>query len=70
MIKEADNLENYPQIKEFLDKKEILDITPLKSRWRRENVILKVDCKSGRYVFKMIKGNDKVDEIERVNYLN
>ena len=69
MIKEADNLENYPQIKEFLDKKEILDITPLKSRWRRENVILKVDCKSGRYVFKMIKGNDKVDEIERVKIL-
>ena len=69
MIKEADKFESYPKIKEFLSKKGILGITPLKSRWRKENVILRVDCKSGRYVFKRISGNDKVDEIERVKIL-
>ncbi|MCX6750448.1 MAG: hypothetical protein NTZ83_03250, partial [Candidatus Pacearchaeota archaeon] len=60
---------NYPRISEFVDEKEIQSVTRLKSVWRKENLLLKLSCLKGNYVFKQINNDEKTGEMERVKVL-
>lgn len=59
----------YPKIYEFLMDKEIIDEEKLDSKWRKENLILRIKCKKGDYVLKVISNRDKLDEMERIKLL-
>ena len=59
-------LREFPETYDFLERKEILGIERLDSLWRKENLLLKIDCLDGDYVFKKINGEEKQSEIERV----
>jgi len=56
----------YPHINIFLGRNEILSIERLYSIWRKENLLLKVNCYGGKYVFKQINGADKMLEAEKM----
>ena len=59
-------LREFSETYDFLERKEILGIERLDSLWRKENLLLKVDCLEQSYVFKKINGEEKQSEIERV----
>jgi len=59
-------ISQYPHINIFLCRNEIWDIERLYSIWRKENLLLKVNCYSGKYVFKQINGPDKMLEAEKM----
>lgn len=56
----------YPHINIFLSRNEILSIERLYSIWRKENLLLRVNCYGGKYVFKQINGPDKMLEAEKM----
>jgi len=53
---------HYPHINIFLGRNEICSIERLYSIWRKENLLLKISCYGGKYVFKQINGPDKMLE--------
>ena len=59
-------ISQYPHINIFLGRNEICSIERLYSIWRKENVLLKVNCYGGVYVFKQINGPDKMLEAEKM----
>jgi thiamine kinase-like enzyme len=59
----------YPHIHVFLNRNEICSIERLYSIWRKENLLLKLNCYSGKYVFKQINGADKMLEAEKMREL-
>jgi len=63
------SLSDYPRISEFLNEKRILSISILDSVWRKENLLLKLSCLKGNYVFKQINNDEKTGEMERVKIL-
>jgi len=52
----------------FFAEKRMSRIERIESIWRKENVLLKVFCEKGNYVFKKISGNE-LNEIERIKLL-
>lgn len=64
-----EEVSDYPAIRAFLRKREPKSSRRLESKWRKENLILKVECEQGNYVVKIISSQDKLDEIERVQLL-
>lgn len=66
---ESDLFESYPQIYQFLASRGMRALSHLESKWRKENLILRVECKQGTYVLKVISSQDKLDEIERVRLM-
>jgi len=46
----------------------VQEVIPTESIWRKDNLLLKVFCEGGNYVFKKIGGKD-LDEIERIKIL-
>ena len=65
----ADVLQEYPAIIGFLSEKFIINIERLKSIWRKENILLKLQCDDGCYVFKKINDKGKETETHRVKLL-
>ncbi len=63
-------LNKYPKTYNYLEEKSIKNFQKLDSLWRKENLLLKVDCKSGSYVFKKINSDEKYEEIERVRLMS
>ena len=59
----------HPEIRVFLEEKVARYAERLESTWRKENLVLRVVCEGGCFVYKRISGSDKVDEIERVKIL-
>ena len=45
------------------------DIERLDSLWRKENLILRLNCYDGEFVLKVINSNEKEDETNRVRLL-
>jgi len=62
-------LEEYPKSYRFLKEKGIIDIERIYSLWRKENLVLKIDCHNTSYVFKKIADEEKESEIERAKIL-
>jgi len=62
-------IKEYPKIDCFLREKNILSIDRLYSIWRKENLLLKINCEDGRYVFKQINNLESDSEAEKVKRL-
>ena len=68
--KEVNTYQNYPEIKKYFETKKILEVTTLNSKWRKENLLLKIDTNPKSYVFKKINSKDKEEEINRVKLMS
>ncbi len=59
----------YPMVGAFLEEKEIRSIEKIESKWRKENLLLRVECKHGCYVFKRVNDGRSEKEIRRMGIL-
>ena len=64
-----DILESFPKIWKFLSNKKIKNLEKLDSLWRKENLLLRIKCWDGDYVFKKINGKEKQTEQERIKIM-
>jgi len=62
-------LEEFHNIYDFLEKREIKSIEKLESLWRKQNIILRVRCSKGDYIFKIIKDPEEETEIQRIQIM-
>lgn len=60
---------NYPETYNFLQNKNIKKIKKLNSRWRQNNLVLKLNCQNKNYIFKRIAAEDEYPEISRAREL-
>jgi tRNA A-37 threonylcarbamoyl transferase component Bud32 len=63
------DLQKFPETYEFLEKRKIKGIEKLPSRWRQQNLLLKVQCQDAAYVFKEIACEEEYVEISRMQAL-
>ena len=59
----------YPRVGAFLEEKEIHSIEKIESKWRKENLLLRVECKQDCYVFKRVNDGRSEKEIRRMGIL-
>ncbi len=70
MRERGDGLENFSYgVRRFLDGQKIVNIEKINSRWRTENLILKITTSDKVYVCKKINREEKFEEIKRVNLI-
>lgn len=62
-------LKNFPKTYNLLMNEEIKEIEKLDSLWRKENLLLRIKTKKNNYVFKHIKGEEKLLELNRFKLL-
>ena len=62
-------LDNYPAILRYIKQRAWRKTQRLESRWRKENVLLKLSCEDGVYVFKRVSGDAADSEILRMKLL-
>ena len=68
-LKYEEVLAEYKKISDFFTNREIIYIERLPSIWRAENIVLKILCDDGCYVFKKINDTEKETEISRFRQL-
>lgn len=65
----SQSLQKFPETYSFLEKRKIKGIERLTSRWRQQNLLLKVECQDATYIFKEIADEGKSTEIPRIQAL-
>ena len=68
-VDHSQDLQRFPETYAFLEKRKIKGIEKLNSRWRQQNLILKVQCQDTTYIFKEIADKDEYVEIPRIQEL-
>jgi len=63
------NLEKYSRTKDFLKDQEIIAVEKLDSLWRKENLILKLNCIQSDYVFKKVGSEKELSELKKVRVM-
>lgn len=63
-------LRNFPETDDFLSSRGVKTVEKLDSLWRKENLILRLNCDDGEFVLKIINNYEKEDEPKRVRMLS
>jgi len=62
-------IEKYPEISLFLKNEKVVLVERLFSIWRKENLLLRIDCAEGKYVLKQINNSESDYEANKVEKL-